>query len=329
MTTKRKLMAVFTAAAAIAMATGLPARAADVAWPAKPIRLVVAGGAGAVADIRARWIGERLSAALGQPIYVENKPAAGGNLAMQEAARAAPDGYTLLVMHQGTMTINPHLYAKPGYDALADFTPITRIGMGSQMLVVHPDVPARTVAELVALAKARPGTLNVGSPGIGTPPFMAGELFKRVTGIDAQAVPYNGGGALVTALVGGQVTFAVEGITSMGPQVRAGKLRALAVTGPQRAPSWPDVPTMAEAGYPSAEYRGWVGLAGPAKLPPAIVDRLYKELVTIYATKEARDWFASLGLEAGSIAPEPFAEDIRAEHARMGRMIREMGTRIE
>ena len=325
MDTRRTLMAALAVLATTALTD---AHAAD-AWPTRPIRLVVAGGAGSVADIRARWIAERLSTALGQPFVIENKPAAGGNAAMQEGARSAPDGYTLVVVHQGTMTINPHLYAKPGYDALTDFTPITRMGIGSQMLVVHPDVPARTVAELVALAKARPGTLNVGSPGIGTPPFLAGELFKRVAGIDAQAVPYNGGGALAAALVGGQVTFAVEGITSMGPQVRAGRLRALAVTGPHRAPNWPDVPTMAEAGYPDAEYLGWVGLAGPAGLPPEIVDRLYRELVALYATQEARDWFASLGLEAGAIAPGPFGKAVKAEHSRMGRMIRELGIRIE
>lgn len=328
MDTRRMLMGALATLAVLATTALTNAQAAD-AWPAKPIRLIIAGGAGATADIRGRWIAERLSVALGQPIVVENRPAAGGNAAMQEAARSAPDGYTLIVVHQGTMTINPHLYAKPGYDALTDLTPITRIGMGSQMLVVHPDVPARTVGELVALAKAHPGTLNVGSPGIGTPPFLAGELFKRVTGIDAQAVPYNGGGALAAALVGGQVTFAIEGITTMGPQVRAGRLRALAVTGPHRVPSWPDVPTMAEAGYPDAEYLGWVGLAGPAGLPPAIVDRLYRELVALYATQEARDWFASLGLEAGAIAPRPFAEAIKAEHARTGRMIRDLGIRIE
>ncbi len=326
MDTRRMLMA---AAALLLAAAGSAALAADAAWPNKPIRLVGAGGAGSVTDIRARWIGERLAAALGQPIVVENKPSAGGNVAMQEGARSAPDGYTLVVVHQGTMTINPHLYAKPGYDALADFTPIIRMGMGPQMLVVHPGVPAHTVGELVALAKARPGVLNVGSPGIGTPPFLAGELFKRVAEIDVRAIPYNGGGALTSALLGGQVTFAINGITSMGPHVRAGKLRGLAVTGPQRAANWPDVPTMAEAGYPAAEFLGWVGLAGPARLPPAIVDRLYKELVAIYATKEARDWFASLGLEAGDVAPEQFAEDIKAEHSRMGRLIHEMAVRIE
>ena len=309
----------------------LPAGAADdtAAWPTKPIRLVVAGGAGSVADIRARWIAERLAPALGQPVVVENKPAAGGNAAMQEGAHAAADGYTLVVVHQGTMTINPHLYAKPGYDALTDFAPVTQLGVGPLMLAVHPDVPARTVAELVALAKARPGSLNVGSPGIGTPPYLAAELFKRVTAIDVPAVPYNGGGALATALVGGQVTFAIEGLTSLGPQVKAGRLRALAVTSPKRAANWPDVPTMAEAGFPAAEYQGWVGIAAPAKVPKAIIDRLYKELTAIYATPDARNWFGLAGAEPGGATPEQFAAEIRAEHARWGSVIRELGIRID
>jgi len=171
--------------------------------------------------------------------------------------------------------------------------------------------------------------LNVGSPGIGTPPHLAAEAFRRAAGIEVQHVPYNGGGALSSALLAGQVQFAVEGITTLGPQVKAGRLRALALTSPARVAAWPEVPTMAEAGLPAAEFRGWVGVAGPARMPPAIVDRLYREIVAISASPEGRDWFAQAGAEPGGIPPDRFAAEVRAEHARWGAVIREAGIRIE
>lgn len=171
------------------LATQRSGAAQDAPWPSRPLRLIVTGGAGGVPDIRARWLAERLAPALGQPVLVENRPGAGGSIGMAEAARSAPDGYTVAVVHQGTMAINPHLYARIGYDPLADFTPLTRLGVGGLLLAVHPELPAKSVAELVQLARSKPGALKYGSPGIGTPPHMAAELFLRLAGIEATHVP--------------------------------------------------------------------------------------------------------------------------------------------
>jgi len=234
------------AAAVIAVSqSSTHALAAEAAWPSRPIRLIVPGGPGGVIDLRARWLAERLAQRLRQSVYVEDVPGAGGNIGTAQAARARPDGYTLAIVHQGTMAINPHLYSHPGYDALADFVAITRVGIGPLVLAVQPLLPARSVAELVALAKAKPGQLSFGSPGIGTPPHMAGELFKRMAAIDLTHVPYRGGGQAVSDLIGGQISMSIEGMNVQLPFVRSGQIRALAVTGRERSPALPDVPTVA------------------------------------------------------------------------------------
>ncbi len=315
-------------ASAFAVATHPSAFAVDAAWPARPVRIIVTRPAGGVPDVRARWLANRLMPALGQSVVVENKPGAGGNIGTAIGARSAPDGYTLTIIHQGTMTINPHLYSRLGYDPLADFTPITQLGTGPLLLAVNLEVPAATVAELVQLAKARPGQLNFGSPGIGTPPHLAGELFKRVAGIDVVHVPYNGGQS-ATGLLSGQVSFMIEGLSVQLPLVKAGRLRPLAVTGSRRVASLPDVPTMAEAGLPAYEHIGWVGIAAPAATPKPVIDRLYNEISKVLATAEAQDWFRATGAEPLGDAPEAFAMAIRAEHAKWGKVIREAGIRIE
>lgn len=307
----------------------LPSAAEEAPWPTKPVRILVPGGTGGVTDIRARWLAERLGPLLGQSVIVENKPGAGGNVGMEMGARSAPDGYTLTIIHQGVMTVNPHLYGRIGYDPLADFTPITYLGVGPLLLAVHPDLRATTVAELVQLAKAKPGQLNFGSPGIGTPPHLAGELFKRAAGIDTVHVPYKGGGQAVSDLIAGHISYSIEGLTVQLPQVKAGRLRPLAVTGPQRIASLPDVPTMAEAGLAGAEFQGWVGIAVPAATPKAIVARLYRHISDILATPEAGAWFGEVGAVARSDPPDVFAAAIRAEHAKWGKVIREAGIRIE
>lgn len=323
---RRKLLLTTAAAAA------LPApllRAQDARWPNRPVHLVVTGTAGGVVDLRTRWLAERLAPALGQPIVVDNKPGAGGNVGMAEVARSAADGYTVAMVHQGTMAINPHLYARAGYDPLADFAPVTRMGMGPLLMASHPDLPVRSVAELIQLAKAKPGQLKFGSPGIGTPPHLAGELFLHMAGITATHVPYKGGGEALRDLLAGHLNFSIEGFTVQLPQVKAGRLRALATTGAQRSPAVPELPTIAEAGVPGYEYIGWSGLAVPAATPKAIVQRLYDEIAKIYATAEARAWFASLAAEPGGHTPEEFAAFIRAEHAKWGRVIRDAGIRLE
>ena len=306
-----------------------PILAQEPPWPAKPIQLIVPGGAGGVVDIRGRWLAERLAPALGQPVIVENKLGAGGNIGMGMAARSKPDGYTLVIIHQGTMTINPHLYSRLGYDPLTDFIPITRVGLGSLLLAVNPKVPATTVGELVQLAKANPGKLTFSSPGVGTPPHLAGELFKRVTAIDVAHVAYKGGGQAVADLIGGHITFTIEGLTVLLPQVKAGKLRALGVTGPRRVASLPEIPTIAEAGIAGYEFQGWVGVAAPAGTPKPIIARLYREMSTVLGTQEARDYFGEFGAVPGADPPDVFAAAIRAEHAQWGTVIREAGIKAE
>ena len=306
-----------------------PILAQEPPWPAKPIQLIVPGGAGGVVDIRGRWLAERLAPALGQPVIVENKLGAGGNIGMGMAARSKPDGYTLVIIHQGTMTINPHLYSRLGYDPLTDFIPITRVGLGSLLLAVNPKVPATTVDELVQLAKANPGKLTFSSPGVGTPPHLAGELFKRVTAIDVAHVAYKGGGQAVADLIGGHITFTIEGLTVLLPQVKAGKLRALGVTGPRRVASLPEIPTIAEAGIAGYEFQGWVGVAAPAGTPKPIIARLYREMSTVLGTQEARDYFGEFGAVPGADPPDVFAAAIRAEHAQWGTVIREAGIKAE
>jgi tripartite-type tricarboxylate transporter receptor subunit TctC len=313
----------------VCVAAALPrAFAQDVAWPSKPLRLIV-GGVGSVTDIRARWLAERLGRALAQPVVVENVGGAGGSLGVETAARSAPDGYTLAMVHQGTMAINPHLYAHLGYDALKDFAPITRCGVGPLLLAVRTESPITSLRELLAQAKAKPGTMSYGSPGIGTPPHVASELLKRSAGIDAIHVPYKGGGPLLADLLGGQITWSFDGPTAQLPHVRSGRLRALAVSGTQRLPSLPDVPTVAEAGVPGYEFAGWTGIAAPAATPKPVVARLHAEIAKVLSTTEARDWFASLGAEPGLQSPEEFAAYIRAEHAKWGQVIRDAGIKLE
>lgn len=321
----------FVTALAVAAMAGVAASAVaqDAAWPTKAIRIIVPSGAGSVSDAQARWLSARLAPLLAQPVIVENKPGAGGNIGTEMGARSAPDGYTLTIVHQGTMAFNPHLYSRPGYEPLTDFAPITYLGVNPLLLAVYPGAPVTTVAELVQLAKSKPGLLNFGSPGIGTPPHMASELFKRAAGIDVVHIPYKGGGESMAALLAGQITFSIEGTYTQLPQAVAGRSRPLAVTGPRRLPSLPDVPTMAEAGFPGAEYLAWSGIAAPANTPKPIIDRIYREISKVLATDEAREWFGAAGADPRAVPPEVFAATIRADDAKWGKIIRDLGIRIE
>ena len=325
--TRRRL--VVSAAAFGAFAGSIPAPRAQSDWPNKPIRIIVPGGAGGVTDIRARWLAERLSPALGQSVVVENRAGAGGNLGTVAAVRSPPDGYTLLIVHIGTMTINPHIYPNPGYDPLVDIAPITRLGVGPQALAVHKDVPARSVEELLALAKARPGELTFVTPGVGTPGHLAASLLMHRTGIKVTHIPYKGGGQAVQDLIAGHVTFTIEGLTLLRPFVQDGRLRILSVTTAQRAKSMPDVPTMAEAGVAGYELTAWAGIAAPTGTPRPVIDRLYGEIAKIAATAEAKAWFDSFGIDAGAEPPDAFAALVRTEYAQMGEVVRAMGIKAE
>jgi tripartite-type tricarboxylate transporter receptor subunit TctC len=304
--------------------------AQDGPWPSKPLRIIVPGGPGGATDIRARWLAQRLSPALGQNVVVELKPGAGGNMGTEMVARSAPDGYTLGIIHSGTMAINPHLYARTGYDALKDFVPLTRIGgAASLVLAVAAEHPAKSVAELVRMAKDKPGQLSFGSPGLGTPPHMAGELFKRLASIDAVHVPYKGGGQVANDLLAGHVTWTFDGANVQQPLVKAGRIRALAVSGRTRMPSLPDVPTLEEAGISGYEFTAWIGIALPAGTPPAIVAKLYAEISKVLSSAEAREYFPSLSLTAGADTSEAFSAQIKAEHAKWGEIIKQSGLKAE
>lgn len=295
-------------------------------WPQRPLKLV-AGGPGSVTDIRARWLAERLGQALGQPVVVDNQAGASGNLAAAQVARAAADGHTLLLTHQGIAAINPHLQVAPGYDALRDFAPVARFGIGALLLAVPAASPLRSVAELVEHGQGNPGTLNYGTPGQGQPPHLAAVQFMRMATFEATHVPYKGGGAMMTALLVGEIDWAIEGLTATLPQLRAGSLRALAVTSAERVPQLPEVPALAEAGVPGYAYIGWTGVAAPVATPAPIVERLNQEINRIATGEEGRRWFHEAGADAGALSPAAFAAFVQAEHARLGALVRAAGLR--
>ncbi len=299
------------------------------AYPAKPVRLIVPGPPASVTDVRARWIVEKIAASFGQPIIVENRAGAGGVIATEAVAKSAPDGYTIALIHQGTVAINPHMYPRLPYDPLVDFAPITVIARNPLVLAVHPGVPAQSIAELVKLARDKPGLLNFGSPGTGTPPHLAGELFKRMAGIDVVHVPFKGGAPALAELIAGRLSFTVEGPAIQLQQVKSGRLRALAITSSERVASLPDIPTVAEAGVPGFEYTAWSGLAAPAGTPRAVIAKWHGDIARALDTPESRAFLAEQGAEGGSRSPEEFAAFIRAEHAKWGKVVREAGIKAE
>jgi tripartite-type tricarboxylate transporter receptor subunit TctC len=260
---------------------------------------------------------------------VENKPGAGGIIGAAAAAKSAPDGYTLVTVHQGTLAFNPFLYANPGYDPIKDFAPVTRLSVASFVLAVHPDVKAGSVADLVRLAKTQPGKLSFGSAPIGTPPHIAEQLFRRMAGIDVTLVPYQGGNLALTDLAAGRVTYTLDGIGITLPLARAGKVRMLAVTGAKRLPFLPDVPTVAESGVPGYTYEFWTGLCAPAGTPKAIVARLNSDLVRILKSPESLEWFGSQGEIPIGDTPEAFAAVIESDYRKWGPIIRTAGIKIE
>jgi tripartite-type tricarboxylate transporter receptor subunit TctC len=319
-------LAVF--ALCVTLAAVAPVAAAQ-SYPSKPIRIIVTGTPGGPPDLLARWLAERLVPAMGVAIVVENRPGAGGNVGMQAAAHSAPDGYTLVVAGQGPFALNPHMYANPGYNPIGDFAPITQIERGALLLAVNPQVPVHSVTELIALADKKPGELNYGSPGTGTPPHLAGELFNRSANVKVVHVPYAGAPAAMLDLVAGRLTFTFGTVNVQLPQVKAGKIRALAVTSPTRLEALPEIPTVAESGLPGFEYIGWLGIAAPAGTPEPIVERLQREIAAILLTDEGRKYFESSGREPVASTPAAFAAFIRAEHAKWGLVIRDSNIKAD
>ena len=306
-----------------------PAAAQVPAYPTKPIRIVVPFPPGGATDILAREVAQKLNEAWGQQVIVDNRPGAGGNIGSELVAKAAPDGYTLEMGTVGTHAINASLYAKMPYDNVKDFVPIILVAGVPNVLEVNPSLPVNSVAELIAYAKANPGKLNFASSGNGTSIHLSGELFKAMAGVEMTHVPYKGSAPALQDLIAGQVQLMFDNLPPSLPQIKAGKLRALAVTSSVRAPALPDVPTVAEAGLPGFEASSWFGLLAPAGTPPAIVAKINAEVAKWLATPEAKENLSKQGANAAGGTPEDFASHIAAETAKWAKVVKASGAKIE
>ena len=296
---------------------------AQPAFPSRPLAMVVGfapgGGTDTVARILAKTVGEQL----GQQVIVENKAGAGGNIATDFVAKSAPDGYTILLGNVGSLTVAPHLLANLPYDPLRDFAPITMAVVFANVIVVHPSVQANTLADFVRLAKEKPGQITYGSSGIGGAGHLAGELLRMMAGVDLVHVPYKGGGPAMQGLLGGQIAAYFATPVAAGPHMKAGKARALATTGAARSPFLPEVPTVAESGYPGYEAINWYAYVAPAKTQKEIVERLNREIVKALGAPEVKELLAKQGLEPKPSTMEELARTIEREHATWGRVVKE------
>ena len=315
-------------AAAFMFAGTAHAATAETAYPARPVRIIVPQTPGASTDLTARLIAQKLNAVLGQPVIVENRPGAGSIVGTEIVAKATPDGHTLLVV-ASSIVLNPILQKNLPFDPQRDLAPITQLSSFPNMLVVHPGVPVKTVQDLIALAKAKPGALNYGSAGTATGTHLSAELFKYMTGTEMVHVPYKGGGAAIPALLGGQVQLMFSSTVAAFPHVRAGKLRAIAVTSPQRSPGAPEVPTIAESGVPGYDHTPWNGFFAPAKTPRPIIERLNTEVARIIHAPETKAIFTNDGAEPVGNKPEAFAAIIKSETAKWTKVIRAAGIKAD
>ncbi len=297
-------------------------------YPARPIRLILGFAPGGSTDLVARVVGQKMAEAWAQQVVVDNRPGANGMIGADLVAKANPDGYSLLLSSIGPMAINASLYKMP-YDIVADFAPISYTGNVTNLLVVHPSVAAANVKELIALAKAQPGKLTFGSSGTGGAPHMAVELFKILAKVNVVHVPYKGGGPAMADLVGGQISGSFASMPSSIPFVRAGKLRALAVTAPKRSPAEPQVPTISEAGIPGFAVLDWQGLFTTAKTPPAIVNKLNAEVVRILALPDVAEKLAVAGVEIQTSTPREWGDFVKSEIAKWGKVVKEAGIKVE
>jgi tripartite-type tricarboxylate transporter receptor subunit TctC len=312
---------------AVAIAPSTPA--AQGGYPEQPIRLVVPFPPGGGADNLARLIAPRIGHALGQAIVIDNRPGAGGNVGAEFAARAAPDGYTLLYGTNGTHAINRTLYANLRFDPVKDFEPVSRMTEIVAMLVVHPDLPVHSVQELIRYAKERPGKINFASAGNGTTSHLAGVLFGQMAGIDIVHVPYRGGAAAATDLIGGQVQMMIEVMPSAYPLVKGGKVRGLAVTTARRFPGAAEFPTIAESGVPGFEMSAWDGIFAPAGTSPAVIDKLNAAVRQALDDPEVRRGLLAFGAQPVAGSPSEFARHIAREGDKWGRVVRQSGARID
>ena len=296
-------------------------------YPGRAIRILVGFTPGSATDISARMFAQKLSNAWAVPVTVENLPGGGGSIGAEHVARSPPDGYTLYWGANGALTINPSLQINPTFDPMRDLAPVARLLVMPSIFAVNVDVPAKNVAELIALAKAQPGKLTYASPGTGTPQHIAGEVLKRVAGIDIVHIPYRG--ANFADVIAGRVTMTFQNAGSILPTVREGKLRPLAVTSLRRSPNMPEFPTMIEEGVAGFEVTSWFGLLAPAGTPPAIVAKLHQEAVRIVSHPDMREKLGLIGLDVVGDAPDAFAEIIRTDTLKWAKVIKEAGIKAE
>jgi len=323
-----KITACVAAVLALAWVGAAAAQAASTgsgqAYPVRPIRVIVPQSAGGSTDLAARAVTQRLGDVLGQPVVVDNRPGAGSLIGTDLVAKAAPDGYTLLGV-AGSFSINPSLHAKLPFDPVRDFAPISRLCALPHILVVHPAVPVKSVKELIALARAKPGQLNVATSGVATSTHMAAELFMYMTGTKMTTVPYKGGAPGNIALVSGEVQLYFATISTALPHIRAGKLRALAVTTRKRSAAAPEYPTIAEAGLPGYEHASWVGMLAPAGTPPAVITRLNGEIARIVQLPDVREFFLRDGLEPEGDTAKEFTASVRNEVEKWIKVVKAAG----
>jgi tripartite-type tricarboxylate transporter receptor subunit TctC len=304
-------------------AAGLLRAAED--YPARPVRLLVGFSPGGANDLVARAIAARLGPRLGQQVVVENRPGAGGNIATELVSRAAPDGYTMLLASVASFAMSPALLGKVPFDPINDFAPIAQVAVVTALLSVHPSLPARSLEQFVALAKRRPGEINLATPGTGSIAHLSSELFRTTAGIRWNHVPYKGGAPAVADAISGQVESIFSLVSTQAPHVKSGRLRGLAVTSARRSGALPQVPTIAESGYPGFEASGWLGLVFPARTPAPIVERMHREVVAVLAMPEVRAQLEAVGLDPHPSDPASFHALIKSDYARWARVVREAG----
>jgi len=321
--------AVSTAMIAMGLWLGAASLARAEPYPLRPIKVIVPTPAGGPVDVIARLVGNYLSAATGQGVVIDNRPGAGNTIGSKEAAQAEPDGYTLLYSSVSGLVLAPMLQKNAGYDPLTSYDPIALVAQSSTILVVHPSVPAKSVQELVAYAKANPGKVNFSSGGIGVLPHLIGEWFKSTAGIDIVHVPYRGGGPSINDLVGGQVQMTFEGTSVLVPLIQAGKLRALATTSPKRIAELPDLPTMAESGFPSFVSTSWTGLLAPAHTPRAVIDRLNALINEGVRSAEFKAALRRLNNEPLGGTPQDFTDMIKGDIGKWAPVVKALGLKAE
>jgi tripartite-type tricarboxylate transporter receptor subunit TctC len=311
------------------MLVGPTAHAQDAApYPTKAIKLISPSTAGSPGDLVARVVGERLAAALAQPVLVENRPGATGIIGLGAVAQSAPDGYTLGVMSMPHVVV-PSLVSKMPYDTEKDLAPVALVNWSFNVLTVSAGSRLNSLADVIAAAKANPGAVKYSSGGNGTPSHLAGELLRREAGVEVTHVPYKGGAAAVLAAVSGEVDFVVGPIGPLSPQVKSGKLRALATASPHRIAAFPELPTFVELGYPGVQMRDWQGFVAPARTPASVIARLHAEIARIAALPEVKQRIESLGLEPAALGPKEFEAHIRSELRKWGKLVRDVGIKAD